>query len=176
MSTLIFKKVKLEQIAVLLTEGVDLQGIQPVQLAIGRKVEFEYEGKTFGMMVQPYTTDTREWLPTTIPPDQDLKGYYNFGFDFEGFTQREKKQSYKELAKPLAIIVKSFMAWLKQKRPKMVTLYADGATAEERKKKLNLYVALLNREASTLGSLGFTWDYANTKMVDEAVVVWQVEE
>ena len=176
MSNLIFKKVKLEQIASLLTEGVDLQDVKPVQLAIGRRVEFEYEGKTFGMMVQPYGEDTRDWLPTVVPLDRDLKGYYNFGFDFEGLTQREKKQSYKELAKPLATIVKSFMAWLKQKRPEMVTLYADGATAEERQKKLNLYVALLNRESSTLNSLGYTWDYVNTKMAGEAAVVWKVEK
>jgi hypothetical protein len=176
MSTLIFKKVKLEQIAKALTEGVDLQDVQPVQLAIGRRVEFEYGDSTFGMMVQPYSEGTREWLPSIVSPEQDLKGYYNFGFDFEGLTQREKKQSYKELAKPLAIIVQSFMAWLKQKRPKMVTFYADGATAEERKKKLNLYVALFNRESNALRGLGYTWDYANTKMADQAVVVWQVEK
>ena len=176
MSTLIFKKVKLEQIASLLTEGVDLESVESIPLPVGRRVEFEHEGNTFGMMVEPFVESTRDWLPRMVPSDQDLKGYYNFGFDFEGVTQRGRKQSYKELAKPLAIIVKSFMEWLKMKRPQMVTFYADGATAEERQKKLNLYTALLNRESNTLNGIGYTWDYAKTDKTDQAVVVWKIEK
>jgi hypothetical protein len=176
MSNLVLKKIKLEQIAAKLTEGVDLENVQPLPLSLNQRTTFQYNGTTYGMMIEPHDNNSRDWLPKTVPSDEVLVGYYNFGFDYEGFTQRQVKQSYKDLAQPLAVIVKSLIEWIRRNQPEMVTLYADGATPEERKKKLNLYVSLLNRESSLLNGLGYTWDYANTKVTDQGVVIWKIKK
>jgi len=171
MSTRIFKIALLERISTDLFEAVDLGKVEPKTLKPGQEVFFPFNGKQFGMKVEPYTEYMRDYLP--IPSNHsNLQGYFNFGFDLEGFTQREKKQSYKELAEPLAIIIKSFLTWVEKKKPNYITIYPDG-NIEEKKKKLSLYAALLHREEGKLTSLGYTWDFANSKKLGKIIVIFK---
>jgi hypothetical protein len=171
-STRIFKISILEQISKAVFEAVDLAGISTKPLIPGKETIFDFDGKEFGMKIEPYTQSTKNYLP--IPTNHsDLQGYYNFGFDLGGFTQRQKKQQYKDLAKPLAIILKSFISWIKDTQPQYVTVYPDGKDLEEKTKKLNLYTALLNREESTIKALGYTWDFAKSKKLGKIIVIYK---
>lgn len=174
MSTRIFKIALLEKVSTALFEAVDLAKVKPETLINNQEVMFNFDGKQFGMKVEPYTEDMKDYLP--IPSNHtDLQGYFNFGFDLEGTTQRERKQSYKELAQPLAVIVKSFLTWIEREKPNYITIYPDGDT-EEKEKKLSLYVALLHREERVLNGLGYTWDFANSKKLGNIIVIKKNKE
>lgn len=171
MSSRIFKIEKLKKIYITLSEGVDLHSVKPIDLLPKKRVTFTHNNNTFGMVLEPYNKNMEKYLPPLLK--DNLEGYYNFGFDLEGITIQSKKQSYKDLAKPLATISKSLLEWVSKNKPQLVTIYADGDNKIEQNKKLTLYTSILDRETPLLNSIGYTWDFANSPILGKIIIIKQ---
>jgi hypothetical protein len=64
------------------------------------------------MVIQSMEPENKNIFPKIFTLPQDMKGYYNFGFDIENTTKRIEPKTYKEIAKPLAISSKSLIEWI----------------------------------------------------------------
>jgi hypothetical protein len=164
----------LEKLAKMISEGVDLDNVQALPLQINKRVTFNYNGNEFGVVIEKIGSENINIFPKILSPPLNLKGYYNFGFDFETTTIRIEKKSYRELAVPLAIIVKSLLEWIEKNNPIFISIFADSKDVEELNKKINLYSALLDREKPKLTNMGYYWDYFNSPKYGKSIYIKKI--
>lgn len=167
--------ITLEKISTLLGESIDIDSVEPVSLKLNSRVTFTYSGIEYGMIIQDVGSSNKHIFPSTFILPHNMKGYYNFGFDVEGQTVAQNKKSYKEIAKPLSIIVKSLLEWMQVNKPIFVTVFPDGGNKEEKEKKVNLYGTILHRETSRINSMGYSWDFFNSPILGKSIYLKQTK-
>lgn len=155
----------------LLTEAVDFAKVQPLPLKVGQETTFPSGDLEYGMRIEKFDSGSEDYLPRELRKVEDLEGFYNFGFDVGGDTQRKSTQDYKALGTPLAKIVASLLQWIKVNNPQVVTFIPDGSSQQEKDKKTSLYLALLVREESLLNSLGYTKGFYVTAQGQKAAYI-----
>jgi hypothetical protein len=89
-------------------------------------------------------------------------------------TNRIRKQTYKELAKPLAIIVKSLINWIENNDFEFLLLFSDSENNDEKRKKISLWGAILNREKLKLKSLGYFWDFFKSPKYNKSIFIKKI--
>ena len=161
----------LEQISNLLGESVDIDKVNAVPLKLNNRNTFTYGEYEYGMLIQNIGEGNKHIFPNSFTLPSHMDGYYNFGFDFEGKTTVQGSKSYKELATPLSIVVKSLFVWMEQNKPTLVTIFADSNEVMEKDKKLNLYGSILYRERNTLNNLGYTWDFFHSPILGKSIYI-----
>lgn len=159
----------LEKISNMLDESIDIDKVKSIPLKLDDRVSFEHDGYEYGMMIQKIENENRSIFPKIFTLPKNLEGYYNFGFDVNGLTAREETKSYKEIAKPLSIIIKSLLDWMQNNNPYLITVFADSKTTEEKVKKIGLYGTILHREKNRLESLGYYWDFFNSPSYGKSI-------
>ena len=161
----------LEQISNLLGESIDIDKVDAIPLKLNSRVTFPHGGREYGMLLQNIGEGNKHIFPNSFNLPQRMDGYYNFGFDVNGQTIVQKKESYKEIAKPLSIIVKSLLNWVKVNQPILVTVFPDGGNNEEKEKKVNIYGSILHRETSRINNMGYTWDFFNSPILGKSIYI-----
>jgi hypothetical protein len=161
----------LERLSRMLDEVIDIDLVNAIPLTLNSRVTFTYGDFEYGMVIQNIEPEDKNIFPKSFTLPQDMEGYYNFGFDMEGKTTIQEPKSYKEIAKPLAIIAKSLIEWISKNNPTLITVFADHNDEDELSKKINLYGGLLNRENSRLKSMGYYWDFFNSPTLGKSIYI-----
>ena len=161
----------LEQISNLLGESIDIDKVNAVPLKLNNRTTFTYGGYEYGMLIQNIGDGNKNIFPNSFNLPTLMDGYYNFGFDVNGQTIARKRESYKEIAKPLSIVVKSLLNWMAINKPILVTAFPDGGNNEEKEKKVNIYGAILHRETPRINNMGYTWDFFNSPILGKSIYI-----
>jgi hypothetical protein len=161
----------LERLSRILDEVIDIDKVDAIPLKLNSRITFIYGDFEYGMVIENIGSENKNIFPKSFTLPQDMEGYYNFGFDMDGKTIIQEPKSYKEIAKPLAIISKSLIEWISKNNPILVNVFADHNSEDELIKKLNLYGGLLNREKSTLKNLGYYWDFYNSPKLGKSIYI-----
>ena len=161
----------LEKISKLLGESIDIDKVDAIPLKLNSRTTFPYGEYEYGMVIQNVGNDNKHLFPKSFTLPTNMNGYYNFGFDFEGKTTSQNPKSYKEIAKPLSIVIKSLLVWISQNDPTMIIVFADSNNIIEKEKKINLYGSILYREKNTLSNLGYTWDFFNSPILGKSIYI-----
>ena len=161
----------LNRLSIILNEVIDIDKVDAIPLKLDSRITFPYGDFEYGMVIQSMEPENKNIFPKIFTLPQDMKGYYNFGFDIENTTKRIEPKTYKEIAKPLAIISKSLIEWISKNDPILINVFADSNNEDELNKKLNLYGGLLNRENSKLESMGYSWDFYNSPILGKNIYI-----
>lgn len=156
-----------------LKESIEFEKAQSVELSTGKRVQVNIEGKEVGIKVEGILPRHLSQLfkkGSNLYNDYEMKGsYFNVGFDVEGVTKQVDKTNYKTLAKILGVVVKSLSEWLKEVQPEVVTIFADGDTSREKRKKLIIYTSILQGNPQIIK--GYTWEQMKTPEGEPMVVL-----
>jgi hypothetical protein len=166
----------LNKLSNILNEVIDIDKVDALPLKLNSRVTFTYGDFEYGMVIQDIDPENKNIFPKSFTLPQDMKGYYNFGFDMDGKTTTQEPKSYKEIAKPLAIISKSLIEWISKNNPILINVFADHNSGDELYKKLNLYGGLLHRENLTLKNLGYYWDFYNSPVLGKSIYIQKLKK
>lgn len=161
----------LNKLSTILNEVIDIDKVNSIPLKLNSRVSFDYGDYEYGIVIEKIKEKDKTIFPKSFSIPPNLEGYYNFGFDLEGKTTVKEPKTYKEIAKPLAIISKSLIEWIPQNNPTLINIYADSNSEDEQTKKINLYGGLLNREKSKLENMGYSWDFYNSPVLGKSIYI-----
>lgn len=153
------KFIKYGKLYNLLKESIEWDKAAVYSLKLNSKTNFEIEGYKVGMMIENFPEDKIDLLRkgSILYNNYNSKTYFNFGFDINGETTQQYKTDYKILSKILGVVVKSLFKWIKENNPEVITIFADGDSERENKKKLSIYGSILQGNESQLKSMGYTF-------------------
>jgi len=152
--------IRLNRLYNILKESIDFENAVSLPIKLNTETRFDIEGLDVGMRIEQFPEEGKVFFsPNTILyKNFNPKTYYNLGFDVENLTTQTFTSDYKTLSKILGVIVKSTLNWVKQNKPKVLTIAPDSSSDKEFEKKLSIYASILNNNEQLLNSIGYSWD------------------
>lgn len=168
------KVLKYKKLYEFLEESIDFRSSEGVPLSTNSRSEIEVEGKQLGIEVEdirPSNLDSLFRKGTNLYNRYIPGQYFNVGFDINDFTTQQEKTDYHTLAKILGIVVKSIFTWIKENEPDVVTIFADGSTEQESRKKLVIYASILQGNPELLSNPKYVWEKTKKASSGEPMLV-----